>query len=76
MSLDNTTMMEVYPYGGILAYLKYHLIDGVMKQMVLMIDKTRVNYDKGAKVKIATDVKTEEEIGEILAGFGIGENKE
>ena len=42
-------MMEVYPFGGILAYLKYHLIDGVMKQMVLMIDKTRVNYDKGAK---------------------------
>jgi len=44
--------------------------------MVLMIDKTRVNYDKGAKVKIATDVKTDEEIGGILAGFGIGKNKE
>lgn len=76
MSLDNTTMMEIYPYGGILAYLKYHFIDGVMKQMILMIDKTRVDYDRGKKVKVASNIKTDDEIGGMLANFGIGKNKE
>ena len=41
--MDNY-MMEIYPYGGIMAYLKYNFIDGVSLQNLLLVDK-KTRYD-------------------------------
>lgn len=79
MSFDNTSMMEIYPYGGIMAYLKYHYIDGLMKQTVMIMDKTRTDYgtDKNESGNIskaiASNPKSDEEIKDILANFGMGQ---
>lgn len=72
MSVDNMSMMEIYPYGGILAYLKYHFIDGVMKQHVMFFDKTRVVYGKKKKA-IAKGGKSDNETANMIRRFGIGE---
>lgn len=72
LSLDNPTMMEIYPYGGILAYMKYHYMDGVLKQNLMLMDKTRYNHDKGNKVAVAKRPKSEEETKNIVSMFGIG----
>lgn len=79
MSLDNTTMMEIYPYGGILAYIKYHYIDGLMKQTIMLTDKTRIDYDREkrkAKMAVASNPKDDKELQNILANFGIGKQTE
>jgi hypothetical protein len=70
-------MSEIYPFGGVLAYLKYHFIDGVNKQSLMLLDKTRVDYSKpsdGADKKSTFKVKshTDGELKGILSGFGIG----
>lgn len=70
-------MMEIYPYGGFLAYLKYNFIDGVAKQNLLLIDKTRYKHDKGEKkVAVAQRPKSKEEIAKTIARFGIGSEAE
>lgn len=76
MSMDNATMMEIYPYGGVMAYLKYHYLDGVLKQQLLLIDKTRYDYDKGKKVAVASNPKSEEQTKNILKKYGIGQVRE
>lgn len=77
MSLDNPTMMEIYPYGGFWAYMKYNYIDGVVKQNVLLIDKTRYKHDKGKdKVTVAQRPKSKEETNSMVAMFGIGSEAE
>ena len=64
-------MMELYPYGGILAYLKYHYLDGVTKQSLMLMDKTRVVYNYKEK-GIINKAKDEKEISYILSKFGVG----
>ena len=54
-------MMEIYPYGGALAYMKYHYMDGVLKQNLMLMDKTRYDHDKGDKAAVARRPKGEEE---------------
>ena len=77
MSLDNPSMMEIYPYGGILAYMKYHYLDGVMKQNLMLMDKTRYVHDKGEKkVAVARRPKSESETNSIVSMFGIGSQAE
>ena len=74
MSLDNSLMMEIYPFGGLFAYLKFHFIDGINKQSLMLLDKTRVDYDsKGDKreVRIKSD-KSEAEVSSMLSRFGVG----
>lgn len=66
------SMMEIYPYGGFLAYLKYNFIDGLMKQSVMMFDKTRAVYGEKKKA-ILKNKKSEEETANMLSRFGIGE---
>lgn len=65
-------MMELYPYGGILAYLKYHYLDGTTKQSLMLMDKTRVVYNYREKGVINKGVKDEKELGNLLSRFGIG----
>lgn len=74
-------MMEIYPYGGILAYLKYHYLDGVMLQTLMLIDKTRYNYkdskDKEkSPIKASGKVKSKEETLAMLSNFDLGGNPE
>lgn len=72
-------MMEIYPYGGILAYIKYHYIDGLMKQTIMLTDKTRIDYDREerkAKMAVASNPKDDKEVQNILANFGIGKQTE
>lgn len=64
-------MMELYPYGGILAYLKYHYLDGVTKQSLMLMDKTRVVYNYKEK-GIINKAKDENEISNMLSKFGVG----
>ena len=73
MSLDNSLMMEIYPFGGFWAYLKFNFIDGITKQSVMLLDKTRVDYDvknkeDGAVVKQPRD---ESEFKSMLQRFGL-----
>ena len=70
--MDSTTMMELYPYGGIIAYLKYHYLDGVTKQSLMLMDKTRVVYNYKEKGVVNKGVKDEKELGSLLSRFGIG----
>lgn len=54
-------MMEIYPYGGVLAFLNYHFIDGVTKQNLMLYDKTRYIYgDKKAIQKSTTRTSSED----------------
>lgn len=74
-------MMEIYPYGGILAYLKYHYLDGVMLQTLMLVDKTRYNYkdskDKEkSSMKASGKVKSKEETLAMLSNFNLGGNPE
>lgn len=69
-------MMEIYPFGGFLSYLKFHFIDGVNKQSVMLLDKTRVDYDSKKKKEVfKSKAKTGVEINDMLKGFGIGKKK-
>jgi len=65
-------MTEIYPYLGLWAYLKYWFIDGINKQSLLLLDKTRVNYDSKKEDK-HTDVKpkTDAEFNGMLSRFGM-----
>lgn len=74
--MDNTTMMEVYPYGGVMAYLKYHYLDGVSKQQLLLMDKTRYDYDKGKKAAVASNPKSDKEAQRLARKYGIGQVRE
>lgn len=77
MSIDNPTIMEIYPYGGILAYAKYHYLDGVVKQNLMLVDKTRYVHDGGnKKVAVAKSPKSDEEAKSIVSMFGIGSQAE
>lgn len=64
-------MMEIYPFGGLAAYLKYHFLDGVSKQSLMLTDKTRYNH--GKKVSVASKPKSNEEAEKISAKYGIGD---
>ncbi len=78
MSVDNTLMMEIYPFGGLLAYLKFHFIDGINKQGIMLLDKTRVDYNSSkseGKGKFKQKSHSKEELSPILARFGIGKKK-
>ncbi len=71
--MDNATMMEIYPYGGILAYLKYNFIDGVSLQNLLLVDKTRYDHKSDdKKITVANNPKSEVEAKDIASAFGIG----
>jgi len=66
-------MMEIYPYGGILAYAKYHYLDGVVKQNLMLVDKTRYIHDKGkSKPVVAQRPKSDDEVKNMVSMFGIG----
>lgn len=66
-------MMEIYPFGGILAYLKYFYLDGIEKQYLLLIDKTRINYGGGKERMVtAKNPKSTDEVKSIASMFGIG----
>lgn len=70
-------MMEIYPYGGFWAYLKYNFLDGLVKQNLLLFDKTRYNYDKDneGKAKHTGKVKSAEEVTNLLANFSFKSEK-
>jgi len=71
-------MMEIYPYGGLWGYLKFHFIDGITKQSVMLLDKTRVDYDadkKKDKNAFKSNSKSKKELDNVLMGFGIGKKK-
>lgn len=76
MSLDNSLMMEIYPFGGFWAYLKFHFIDGVTKQSIMLLDKTRVDYDSKEEKKTGKIHKSRVQAGvdlsDMMRGFGIG----
>ena len=75
--MDNPTMMEIYPYGGIMAYLKYNYIDGVSLQNLLLVDKTRYNHKSDKKkITVANNPKDETEAKSIASIFGIGAKSE
>jgi hypothetical protein len=76
MSLDNSLMMEIYPFGGVLAYLKFNFIDGMTKQNLMLLDKTRVDYNSDKEKTVGSQFKTESQTDEQLVSFlgnvGIG----
>jgi hypothetical protein len=68
-------MMEIYPFGGFLAYIKFHFIDGITKQSVMLLDKTRVDYDYKKSDKIdenrpVKEPKSDAEFSKTLQKFG------
>lgn len=67
-------MLEIYPYGGFFAYIKFHFIDGITKQSVMLLDKTRVDYDSKRKKedenRPAKEPKSEEDFKKTLQRFG------
>lgn len=79
MSLDNSLMMEIYPFGGLWGYLKFHFIDGITKQSVMLLDKTRVDYDadkkKEKKATLKVTKKSDKELNNMLKGFGLGKKQ-
>ena len=75
MSLDNSLMMEIYPFGGLLSYCKFNFIDGVNKQNLMLLDKTRVDYNSKEKTvgsQFKTKSHTDEQMVSFLGGIGIG----
>ena len=75
LSLDNSLMAEIYPYLGFWAYLKFWFIDGINKQSLLLLDKTRVNYDskKEEKGKIHKGSGLEGKgLTDMMKNFGVG----
>ena len=68
--------MEIYPYGGLWSYLKFHFIDGITKQSVMLLDKTRVDYDSKDKKSEITikNAKTDGEVNVMLTKFGLNVN--
>lgn len=76
LSLDNPTMMEIYTYGGVLAYIKYHYTDGVLKQNLMLMDKTRYDHNKGDRVAVAKRPKSEEETKSLVSMFIGSKDKE
>lgn len=75
MALDNSLMAEIYPYGGLWAYLKFHFIDGMLKQSIMTLDKTRVDYDSKEKPagKVFKGSGLEgKDLAERMKCFGIG----
>lgn len=79
MSLDNSLMMEIYPFGGFLAYLKFNFIDGITKQNLMLLDKTRVDYnsdkEKPVGSKFKTNSHTDDQLGSFLGNIGIGKKE-
>lgn len=65
-------MMEIYPFGGWLAYMQYHYLHGVIKQSLMLMDKTRYVHDAKDKKPVAQQPKTQEETNGLLSKFGIG----
>jgi len=68
-------MMEIYPFGGLWAYMKFHFIDGINKQSIMLLDKTRVNYNSNGEKKkeiIIKSTKSEEEFNGMLRRYGFG----
>lgn len=72
LSLDNPTMMEIYPYGGVLAFLNYHFLDGVTKQNLMLYDKTRYIYGDKKAIPKSTTRTSSEDAKKKAARFGIG----
>lgn len=66
-------MMEIYPYGGIMAYLNFHYLDGVTKQNLMLVDKTRYKYNAKKRAMTVGKPKSKEEAESLAARFGIGE---
>lgn len=65
-------MVEIYPYGGFLAYLKYHYIDGLIKQTLMLFDKTRYDYENDNRKSVLTGTpKSDSEVLGILKGFNL-----
>ena len=72
-------MIEIYTYGGFWAYLKFHFIDGITKQSIMLLDKTRVDYDSKDKPsdKIhKSKVQAGANLSDMMKGFGIGTDAE
>jgi hypothetical protein len=72
-------MMEIYPYGGLWAYLKFHFIDGITKQSLMLLDKTRIDYDAADKKKgkvHKSKVQSGANLSDMMKGFGIGTDVE
>lgn len=72
-------MMEIYPFGGFWAYLKYHFIDGITKQSIMLLDKTRVDYDSIDKPKgkiHKSKVQAGASLDGLMKNFGIGTDVE
>lgn len=72
-------MIEIYPYGGMWAYLKFHFIDGITKQSVMLLDKTRVDYNSkdgssSSENRIAIEPKSDEDFNNTLQRFGFKNN--
>lgn len=65
-------MMEIYPYGGWLAYVQYHFLHGVIKQNLMLMDKTRYVHNAQDKKPVAQNPKSKEETLGILSRFGVG----
>lgn len=71
-------MMEIYPYGGIMAWLKYNYLDSMTLQNLLLVDKTRYDHKSGDKKKttVANNPKSLTEAKDIASIFGIGAKSE
>lgn len=66
-------MMEVYPYGGIMAYMNFHYLDGVTKQNLMLVDKTRYKYSAKKRASVVNNPKNKDEAKSLAARFGVGE---
>lgn len=66
---------EIYGNYNFWSWLKYHYIDSVVKQTIMLLDKTRIdyNYDKNNKDKVnkKRDKKQEEELANFNSMIGI-----
>lgn len=56
-----------------MAYLNFHYLDGVTKQNLLLVDKTRYKYNAKKKTMTAGKPKSKEETESLAARFGIGD---
>ena len=72
-------MLEIYTYGGFWAYLKFHFIDGITKQSIMLLDKTRVDYnsnDKKTEKIHKSAVQAGASLDGLMKNFGIGTDVE